>query len=148
FTVPLTDYVRRNHTRHLPDIAFARDHVQRGRGRAAGLPTVYSPYGRIEFVWLELPAKCYFDWWQAGGVMFNRQTAIEGQRRALVVAPFEICRFREEKEFLTPRAKRHIERFLQQPVDGPAPTVSDLARLCEEPGLDYVMLKENFPGLA
>src|SRR5205814_2552908 len=84
---------RENHTRYGKDIRFVHDFLE-GHGGAAR-PSVYSCLGRLDLVWLDLGARCYFDWWQMGGVMYDRTMALEGQRRALIVGPFELDRFRE-----------------------------------------------------
>jgi hypothetical protein len=95
-------FFRENCTRYGKDIHFVQEFLRHGQGGGKGaggrqpsLPTIYSCLGQLDLVWLDLHAKSYFDWWQLSGVMFGRETAVEGQRRALLVGPFEVNRFRE-----------------------------------------------------
>src|SRR5262249_13667227 len=83
---------REHCTLHGRDLAFAKEFLRTRQTPVT--PTIYSCLGRLDLVWLDLHAKSYFDWWQMGGVMYQRTLAVEGQRRALVVGPFEIDRFR------------------------------------------------------
>ena len=46
--------------------------------------------------------------------MFQRQTALEGQRRALVAGPFEVEHLRGLRAFLTDQVKRDLPRFFQR----------------------------------
>lgn len=148
FALPQTEFVREHGTRHLRDVVFVRDYLQQNRGQQTRLPSVYSIFGKVEYVWLEMKANSYFDWWQAGGFMFDRQTAVEGQRRALLVAPFELERFRELEMFSSATIQADVKRFFRRELHSPEPTVEDLARLCSEADLDYVVLRRNFPGLS
>ncbi|HZZ82432.1 MAG TPA: hypothetical protein VFE62_28290, partial [Gemmataceae bacterium] len=134
-------------TRHGADIAFARNVMADRQHNGHKLPTVYSSLGRVEYVWLDLHAVSYFDVVQTAGVMFNRKTALELQRRIDVVAAFEMSRLRKEKLFMNDDAKAVIERMFKKSFDGPPPTEADLVRLCAEPGLDYVIIPQEFPGL-
>jgi hypothetical protein len=147
FVIPNAPLYREGHTRFGADIAFARDFLARHRQPGAPLPTVYSDWGRIDYVWVDLHSKSYFDWAQVVGVLFSRQTAAEGRRRAAMVAPFEIDRFREDEMFITDTSRESMSRLYQTDLDCPAPTVADVARLCREPGLDYLILKHEFAGL-
>jgi hypothetical protein len=148
FVVPNTDFVREHGTRHLRDVVFVRDYLQQRRAGQTRLPSVSSVFGKVEYVWLEMKANSYFDWWQAGGFMFDRQTAVEGQRRALVVAPFELERFRELEMFSSATIREDIKRFFRRELHSPEPTLEDFATLCKEEGLDYIVLRRNFPGLS
>ena len=147
FIVPGTAYVREHACCYLPDIQYARNYLQTRPTQAGKLPTVYSAYGKIEYVWLEFKTDNYFDWWEAGGFVFQRQMAMEGQRRALVIAPFELSRFRGFQELLHDRSKFEIQRFFKRDLDSPEPTLDDLARLCREPELDFAVLKHKFGDL-
>ena len=40
-----------------------------------------------------------------------------------------------------------MENLFQIPFDSPPPTQDDLVRLCREPGLDFVAIPQEFPGL-
>ena len=147
FIAPGTAFIRENGCCYLPDIQYARDYLQNRQTHGSKLPTVYSAYGKIEYVWLEFKTDNYFDWWEAGGFVFQRKMAMEGQRRALVIAPFELSRFRGFQDLLHDRDKFEIRRFFQRDLDSPEPTVEDLARLCHEPELDFAVLKHKFGDL-
>ena len=136
--------LRENCTRFGKDIRFVRDYLSRHEGRAR--PTIYSCLGRLDLVWLDLHAKSYFDWWQMGGVMFQRQMALEGQRRALVVGPFEIDRFREAGD-VPEHLRMHVSRFFGLDYDTAKANLHDLKMLCQESDVDYLVLTQEFPGI-
>lgn len=137
---------RDRYTPFGPDLAFLRDHLAQRRGPDAPLPTVYSGVRAGYRLWVEIPAKNYFDWNQVAGVLFNRETGVEARRRALLVRPFEFARYRTET-IKTPTGQRAVQQLFQCDGVCPAPTVDDLAKLCAESGLDYVLLPQGFPGL-
>jgi hypothetical protein len=147
FVVTNASAYRVAHTRHGADVAFARDYLTQRKLAGSQLPTVYSDWGRVDYVWVDLHTKSYFDWAQVVGVLFNRHTAAEGRRRAALVSRFEMERFREDAQFIPDKFKEALQRLFQEDLDAPAPTVDDIARLCNEPGLDYLILKQEFPGL-
>lgn len=131
-------------TCHGQDIRFVQEFLR--RQNVPHMPTIYSSLGRVDLIWLDLRAKCWFDWWQMGGVMFQRQMAIEGHRRALIVGPFEVQRFREREGI--PNMLRHqIESFFALDFDTVQPEVANLKQLCREPEVDYLVLTNEFPGL-
>jgi hypothetical protein len=142
--LPRLGYVQRHHTRYMPDVAFVRDYLNDMRRGGDGMPTIYSDLGHVEYVWLDWHAHCYFDWRQSSGFIFERATAIEGERRARCVGPFEIARFRTEQQRYDAKARADQERLTGMKLDGPAPNVDDLRRLCTEPELDYVVLSVEF----
>ena len=89
---------------------------------------------------------CYFTKQQAAGNMFNRGNAIECQRRARIVRPFELS----EISRLGPQMhKRHVRALVNMLGEGPLttdPTLSDLYRLCCE-DIDIVLARDEFDGL-
>lgn len=147
FIVPETDYYAEHCTRYRGDLHRVRADLQAEGGPAAALPTVYCNLGCLDYVWLELHAKSYFDWWQAGGFMFRRDMAVEGQRRACLVAAFEVERFRKFEKEMTEGDKESVGRFFNTDFDKSHLTVQELGRLCQEPGLDYVLIEQRFGGL-
>lgn len=134
-------------TRHGADIAFAHEVIAKSSRDPRRVPTVYSSLGRAEMVWLDLHATSYFDPVQTAGVMFNRNTAFELRRRIDLVRKFEMERLRQEALFMTDDGKAVIERLYHTPFEGPPPNEADLLQLCAEPGLDYVVIPQEFPGL-
>jgi hypothetical protein len=107
--------------------------------------TIYWPTD-VRQIWFDLKANSYFNWVQMSGDVFDRRTAIEGQRRARLVRHFEVAAV--SKEPSTPSFWRTaMSNFYE--ADGPAhtPTVEDLIRLCEDPLLDVVVVEQEFEGL-
>ncbi len=153
FLGPNTTYAREHDSGDLADILYTRSFLRQQPPQPGRLPTIYSPYGKVEYVWLELQANSYFDVLQTAGFMFGRQTALEGQRRARLIRPFEVKHLRElrfvpEVRFVS--NQRNKEAALQQALDvaiDAEPTLADLAQLCREQELDYAILKQEFPGL-
>jgi hypothetical protein len=142
--LPASPSFRENYTRYGKDIRVIQEFLR--QRHAPAMPTIYSCLGRLDLVWLDLHAKSYFDWWQMSGVMFQRQTAMEGQRRALVVGPFELDRFRRAGD-IPEYTREQVSRFFALDFDTAAPNLDNLKRLCEEDGIDFLLLTHEFPGL-
>lgn len=147
FVVPNLPAYRDHATRHQGDLKQLADFLGKGRHPGQPRPTFYSSLGRIDYLWVELRAKSYFDWAQIVGCLFNRGNAEEGRRRALLVRAFEVDRFREGLVFMPDSNRRMIEGLFQADLETLTPTRADLERLCLEEDLDYVILKQEFPGL-
>jgi hypothetical protein len=106
-------------------------------------PTVYWPATQNPApLWFDLKVACYFDWLQLAGNMFNRGNALEGRRRIRLLRPFETARLREFGGI-----PRVLERQLEGSLNLPPPSKADLLRVCAEPGVDYVVLKQPFDHL-
>ena len=138
---------RREHTRIGQDIAFIREYVGEQRRAEGRHPSVYCSLGRADLLWIDVPATSYFDIIQTAGVMFQRQTAIELQRRIGLVAKFEMARQRQEAVFLDNAKKVGMENLFHEMFDGPAPTALDLVRLANDPALDYIVIPKCFDDL-
>lgn len=143
FATENSEAFRRDHTCFGSDIAFVREFVAR-RGEH---PTIYSAFGRPHLVWIDARANSYFDIIQTAGVMFNRRTAQEIDRRAELVGKFEMHGQRDKELFLDDAKKAGMENLFKVPFDCPEPTSADLTRLCQDPGLDLVVIPQEFPGL-
>jgi hypothetical protein len=132
---------------HGADVAFVRHFLEGRYASAAPPPTVYaSVWENLGLVWLDLRARNYF---AAVVVIFNRETAVETRRRAGIVRPFELERYRGMHDLL-PEVMRPLIGYLFAP-ERPAlpPTVSDLLRLCRpEEGVDVAVLSQHFGPLA
>ena len=100
------------------------------------LPTVYWSQSRLDSVWVNLKAKSYFACQQVAGNMFNRGTAIEGQRRADLVRNFELTAFRENCSSAQAWIVRSMEDIFGETAS--EPTIDDLNRLCDE-DVDFVI---------
>jgi len=147
FVFPQTDYYAEHCTHYRADLRTIREIVHRDRRPGQTLPTVYCNLGCLDYVWLDLHSQSYFDWWQAGNFMFRREMALEGQRRARLVGPFEIARYRKSETFLTAGGKEAVGRFFQTDFDRGPINQDDLARLCQDPGLDFVVLEQQVEGV-
>lgn len=147
FALPETDYYRDHCTQYRGDLHQIRMIINAERGQTQNLPTVYSNLGCLDYIWLDLHAKSYFDWWQAGNFMFRREMAMEGQRRACLVAAFEVERYRKYKHELTKGDKEVIGQFFNIDFDSTILDRAALAKLCQEPGLDYIVIEQAFDGL-
>ena len=150
FAFPQTDFYREHSDRYRADLNTVRAMIHRDRtpgSAGGGLPTVYSNLGCLDYVWLDLRAQCYFDWWQAGNYMFRRDMAMEGRRRAQLVAPFALNRYHQFEDQLSPGSKEAIGRFFQTDFHCGPLGPNDFARLCQEPGLDYLVLGESVEGV-
>ena len=108
------------------------------------LPTLYCSVAEASDVWLIAHAKSYFSRPQLNGNVFHRQTAVEGQRRALLLKRFEQERLRRYLPFVPDDLKRNQEELFETPLDAAPPTLDDLAAVCQEDGVDYVAVPEAF----
>ncbi len=147
FAFPQTDFYAQHCTQYRADLRSVHDLVHRDRTPGQPLPTVYCNLACLDYVWLDLHAQSYFDWWQAGNFMFRREMAMEGRRRARLVGPFEIAHYRQNEALLSPGFKDAIGRIFQTDFDRGPLCQDDLAGLCQEPGLDYVVLAEQVEGV-
>jgi hypothetical protein len=146
FAAEVSPEFQRDHTRLGGDMAFVRDFV-RARETTGRHPEIYCPLNRADLLWIDVKATSYFSILQTAGVMFHRHTAEEIDRRCAVVNKFEMAQQREEAVLLDDGKKVGTENLFKLDFDCPAPTQEDLARLCQEPGLDYVVIPQEFPGL-
>src|SRR6185295_17266627 len=98
--------------------------------------------GDITLVWFDLRAKSYFNLIQTAGVLFSRQTAVEGLRRGRIVRPFEVRHYRRVAHLMARSDSLIYRRFLDiTPETTLAATEIDLARLCRaQEGVDLAVL--------
>lgn len=129
------------------DLQFVSDFMSGRTPTTTGPPTVYWPMGRVELLWLDLRANCYFDWTQLSGNSFHRETAMEGQRRVDLVRRFEMDHFRRHELLVRSSVRRTIQEVFQTTFDEPPPTREDLYRLCQDPTLDFVVVRQGFDEL-
>ena len=120
---------------------FVHDHAPNG-DRA---PSVYWPMDP-NLVWFDIPARSFYSWPQTAGVAFSRGTAVEGQRRALLVRKFEIREMRQSYD--RDLFRDFYSGFYQATIHEPKPTRQDLIALCREEELDFVVLPRVFKDLA
>jgi len=132
-------------TKYRDDVAFVRRFVHDHSPNGDRAPSVYWPMDP-NLVWFDVPARSFYSWPQTAGVAFSRGTAVEGQRRALLVRKFEIAEMRQSYD-------RDVfwdfhSGFYQTTIDEPGPTRQDLIALCKEEELDFVVLPRVFNDLA
>lgn len=145
FLVPNEESYRQAGTRHQGDLDRLATFLPPRGDPAASPPTLYCSLGRVDFVWLDLRAKSWWDWAQVVGCLFQRGNAVEGQRRALVVRSFELDRYREQGRFVPEVRRRSLTRLFRGEPESARPSVEDFHRLCREPDLDFAILKQEFP---
>jgi hypothetical protein len=118
-------------------------------------PSVYWDTA-LRHLWFDANALSYFTWGQVGGSGFDRGNALEGKRRSLLVEPFEIVTQVQDPQNDSDFMPLVIYYGMQVPAGQkpmqylktlPAPTRSDLLRLCQEEGLDFVVLEFNVDNL-
>src|SRR5207248_2837744 len=105
-------------------------------------PTVYWCSSRTDLLWTDAKTNSYFSILQTAGVMFNRRTAEEIDRRAGLVGKFEIARQRSLGPLVDDAKQTGMANLFKIPFDAPVPTEADLIRLCREPGLEYVVIEQ------
>jgi hypothetical protein len=148
FLVPFTGFYQTRYKRAFDDIQFV-SHVVDRQPRAAGgaRPTLYWSTGLVDILWIDLRVNSFYEFSQIQGILFSRDTAVEGTRRARLVRQFEADRLREEKILLPDRWLELLENLYVLRIEDASPTRDDLLRLCREPELDFVVSPHNFDGL-
>ncbi|MCC7086032.1 MAG: hypothetical protein IT427_13600 [Pirellulales bacterium] len=128
------------------DIQFVQQFLRNRPASDRRVPTVYWPSGHYEDVWMDLNANSYFSLEQSVGNVFSRATAIEGRRRADLAQPFEIDLLRHRHLPFSQRRTENIEESLHATTDAQPPSIDDLLHLCADQRLDFVVLRQAFPG--
>jgi hypothetical protein len=126
--------------------AFLRE---RKAGQSQPL-SIYCNYGRLYQYWIEWGTRSYYDCFQLAGFVFNRDTAVEGKRRALLVAPFEAVSLAKGRwEMIPDGVKEKIEAWHQTDIANTQPTEADVLALVHESSIDYLVLfSAHFDNLA
>jgi hypothetical protein len=148
FLVPFTAYYRAHYQRGFDDVQFVSHFLHRQQhGENGRRPTVYWSVGLVDILWLDLRVNSFYDFSQIQGILFSRNTAMEGSRRARLVREFELERLREERILLSDRWCELLEKIYGIKMEDADPTRDGLLQMCREPGLDYVVTPHNFDGL-
>src|SRR6185436_15898802 len=99
------------------------------------------------FLWLNLRVKSYFNLTQMSGVIFNRETGMEGRRRAEIVRPFERVRYDRLKPFIRRSDDLMYRNFLKIDQQVTPATSGDLVRVCQpQEGVDVVIWNARLDG--
>jgi hypothetical protein len=109
-------------------------------------PTIYWPGGWVDHLWFDLHANSYFEPVQIAGNVYSRETAMEGRRRIQLVKRFQMKRVREQIRLYSPRQLRQGEEQYQAKLSEPDPTWDDVKAVCNDPKVDYLLLKQDFAG--
>jgi hypothetical protein len=129
------------------DRVFLHNYFEQKHATLGRPPAVYeAAFGEITLVWFDFGAKSYFNLIQTAGVVFSRETAVEGRRRAGVVRPFELARYRRVERVMARSDALIYRKFLDiTPQTTLVATEADLTRLCStQEGVDMAVLRENF----
>jgi hypothetical protein len=132
------------------DIAYVQTYLAQRPPSGNARPMVYGgAWGRIEYLWFDLGATSYYDLSQVVGVIFSRETAIEGARRGAVVRAFELDRYQTMERFTASAVKGMVSRLFRPELGTRPPTRDDLVHLCRrEEGVDVAILRQHFAGLS
>ncbi len=103
------------------------------------LPTVHWTNGDSAIVWFKLRAKSFFSPAQLAGNMFLRSSAMEGRRRALLTAPFDLHEMNRRPHRLPGYVKQIMQQVYQRPLTCRPPGEDDLIRLCQESDVDLLI---------
>ncbi len=123
-------------------VRFVQECLPRSAGQ--GPPQVYWPLQSLA-IWHELHARCYYDYSQISGVIFQPRTALEAHRRSQLVAPFETTAMRRLSDYQGVW-QRQLTFMAGQPWHHTA-TADDLIRLVHDTELDWVVLPFQIPAL-
>jgi hypothetical protein len=128
------------------DVAFVRQFLQTRRDDYPDVPTVYWSMGNLEDIWIALGCKSFYVAPQAAGNMFNRGTAMEGERRARLVRRFDLAMWAAFPYPLPDWKRTWVERIYRCDISSGGPTLEDLYRLCREADVDVAVLGHKFDG--
>lgn len=138
FAVPLSSWYKSRFKEDTTDLSFAQNYLSaHSKGRPV---SVYADFTYAAVVWVEWHAISYFQTAQTVGVIFNRENALETQRRARMLRPFEAARWAERYPLMPDSQKVLIDHLYDMNEPAPEPSMADLHRLCADPELDVAML--------
>jgi hypothetical protein len=127
-----------------PGVPLVRQYLAT-RGHASN-PTIYWPSGWVNHLWFDLHANSYYETMQIAGNAFSRENAMEGNRRIRLVKRFELERIREISGIYSPLQLVQLEDLFEAKLSETGPTWQDVVALCADKQLDYLVLRQDFPG--
>jgi hypothetical protein len=150
FAMPRLRVSRESHIGRGRDVQFVRDYFERRHATTVHPLRVYEGiWEDVDLVWFELQAENYFNLVQLSGALFSRETAVEAQRRASIVRPFELERYDAVGKFLSFTDRLMITSVFKPTQEVVSASEADLFRLCSpDEQIDVVILKHDFGGLA
>lgn len=111
-----------------------------------GKAQIYWPVDST-LIWFDLQMNCYYNLSQFAGIIFSKETAAEGIRRAALVRFFEVAQMRVDRiPQNLPSIRMRLELSGATFQDRP-PNREDLLRLAADERLDWIVLNERFDGL-
>lgn len=125
------------------DARFVRAYLDT-RAAAPYSHAVYWPGHPVEDTWFRLNQVSYFHPAQLSGNIFSRPTAVEGDRRVRLVAPFEVERIRDA----FPHHPELSGEDIGPAIRMPPPTADSLRALAADPEVDLVVLPYDLGGAA
>lgn len=129
----------------MKDISFVEGYLNTKYARTSETPVLYWALAPIEQIWIDLQCSSFYSIPQTAGNMFNRGTAIEGDRRAKLTQKFELDIRRPWLAKCEPHHKQGIKRIFGA-VQEPPPTVEDLIAICQDENIDLVIVPNEFDG--
>jgi len=141
----------KSHRPMSEELRFVDRFLNQHRAESATPICVYSDFGKLGQYWVEWRTRSFYDSFQLAGMVFHRETAVEGKRRATIVAPFEAAGLSKKSWQAMPEiCKPKIEAWLDRRIENsPPPQADDLMRLARESSIDYVILfNSRVDGLA
>lgn len=127
------------------DFAFVEDYLETEYARPDQTPVLYWALAPLDVIWVDLQCTSFYSIPQTAGNVFNRGTAIEGNRRAKLTRKFELDIRRPWISSCLPSQKRGVHRIFGA-VEVPPPTVSDLLQVCADDNVDLVIVPNEFEG--
>ena len=123
---------------------FIRGGVHAGRAEGDRRPVVFWMFPLTLWdMWYEVGAESYFQEAQVCGVVFHPGTARECVDRADRTRRLTVDELRRNPVSDDPAMLQLIGGRLTDPE----PTVADLLRVAEDPSLDFIVLRREFPGV-
>ena len=145
FAFTQTAFYRQQRGQRWADLQFVADFLNQARPAGNRPLCLYWSNGEFDTIWLELHACSYFaQHHQVQGAVFNRQTALEGRRRAGFVARFESRFMLAHQEFMHPHWLANMTALFHVDPRDAVPSTSDLTALCHEDTIDYAILPDDF----
>jgi hypothetical protein len=143
FGLPEAEWYRRAFRKDHENVRFVAQVLAR-QSTPGRHPTLYWA-ADINCLWLDLRVNCYFHPVQTPNSIFSRGEALEGDRRARLVARFEVEKMRglrlPGKEVMADWEWQLLLAHVHAAPDEPPPCRADLVRLCRQQDLDYVVTR-------
>ena len=137
--VSRTDWARREYVTDAADTTFVEDYLAWPEATLGKRTSVFMVAARPKWLWFDLDCEGYFMRCQCSGITFSEAGAAECFRRGRMILPFELALAPDDVAWEVFRG------------DGPppqVPTLADFEALAAEPGVDLLVLRQEFPGYA